>query len=691
MKRILLLITMLLWLFCSFGQSINKIEGDSIKLQKRIGGNTNVLIKGSLVIGPSGQNGWTFDSLYTLFIGNSSYHQVDIDASGDAYFGQRVDAPMLDAQHFFVLPNDTSTACTPSNGAQKFLLGAAGGHFYFYGNSGYFQRAALLMDTLTYLATPNAIHDSLANCLTGSSITGKVNYTDTPAMLSAYQAALNARLTIASAAATYQPIGSYLTASSITGKVNYTDTPAMLSAYQAALNARLTITQAASTYQPIGSYLTASSSLAWAKITSTPTTLSGYGITDAYPLSGNPSNFLTGNQSISIEVAGDVSGTSTSSPTAPYMSLTLQTVNSSPGSFGTGARTLKATVNGKGLITALTDTAISIAESQVVSLSSDLSAKVKYSDSTVKFETPTQAAATFQPIGSYLTANQTVTLSGVVTGSGSTAITTAFASIGAYKILYNNTNASAAPAANYWDTLCANGNFATYVRAAQNNGGVINGTISGGTSGRVALWSGSSTLTSKSFFTFDTTYGTLYLTANTNNHNTLVLNRSGTLPNSQYSFSSSSPLSIHNSPYITSLYAAVITNVSAGLQVVDTTGSYNTQGLVLQPFGGSVVIGDTYASSQYTSLFNVNGSMQANGNLSLKNAGNKLNIATGTNASVGTATLSSGTITVNTTAVTSSSIISLTYQNCSSCGTAYISARTASTSFTITSTNSSLG
>jgi hypothetical protein len=38
------------------------------------------------------------------------------------------------------------------------------------------------------------------------------------------------------------------------------------------------------------------------------------------------------------------------------------------------------------------------------------------------------AASTYQPIGSYLTANQTITLSGVVTGSGSTAITTAFAS-----------------------------------------------------------------------------------------------------------------------------------------------------------------------------------------------------------------------------------------------------------------------
>lgn len=32
---------------------------------------------------------------------------------------------------------------------------------------------------------------------------------------------------------------------------------------------------------------------AWSTITSTPTTLSGYGIADAYPLSGNPSGFLT--------------------------------------------------------------------------------------------------------------------------------------------------------------------------------------------------------------------------------------------------------------------------------------------------------------------------------------------------------------------------------------------------------------
>jgi hypothetical protein len=65
----------------------------------------------------------------------------------------------------------------------------------------------------------------------------------------------------------------------------------------------------------------------------------------------------------------------------------------------------------------------------------------------------------------------------------------------------------------------------------------------------------------------------------------------------------------------------------------------------------------------------------------------KINVVTGSNASAGTATLSSGTVTVSTTAVTASSIIILTLQNCSNCGTQYISAKTASTSFTISSTN----
>ena len=52
--------------------------------------------------------------------------------------------------------------------------------------------------------------------------------------------------------------------------------------------------------------------------------------------------------------------------------------------------------------------------------------------------------------------------------------------------------------------------------------------------------------------------------------------------------------------------------------------------------------------------------LEVTGSISLMAAGNKLKIATGTNASLGTATLVAGTVTVSTTAVTSSSKIFLT-------------------------------
>jgi hypothetical protein len=78
--------------------------------------------------------------------------------------------------------------------------------------------------------------------------------------------------------------------------------------------------------------------------------------------------------------------------------------------------------------------------------------------------------------------------------------------------------------------------------------------------------------------------------------------------------------------------------------------------------------------------------VQVVGDLNLTTAGNKIKIATGSNASVGTATLSGGSVTVNTTAVTASSRIFLT-------GTAqhviYVSATVAGTSFTVNSASGS--
>jgi len=51
--------------------------------------------------------------------------------------------------------------------------------------------------------------------------------------------------------------------------------------------------------------------------------------------------------------------------------------------------------------------------------------------------------------------------------------------------------------------------------------------------------------------------------------------------------------------------------------------------------------------------------LEVTGNIALLTAGNKIKIATGSNASLGTATLVGGTVTVNTTAVTASSKIFL--------------------------------
>lgn len=77
-----------------------------------------------------------------------------------------------------------------------------------------------------------------------------------------------------------------------------------------------------------------------------------------------------------------------------------------------------------------------------------------------------------------------------------------------------------------------------------------------------------------------------------------------------------------------------------------------------------------------------------NGNLGTNVAGYGVNVKEGTNARMGTATLVAGTVTVSTTAVTANSRIMLTAQNSGAApGALRISARTAGTSFAITSTS----
>ena len=76
------------------------------------------------------------------------------------------------------------------------------------------------------------------------------------------------------------------------------------------------------------------------------------------------------------------------------------------------------------------------------------------------------------------------------------------------------------------------------------------------------------------------------------------------------------------------------------------------------------------------------------GNIAISTAGKTLKVKEGTNACMGTAVLVGGTVTVSTTAVTASSRIFLTIQSSGgTVGSVYISARTAGTSFAITSTS----
>lgn len=95
-------------------------------------------------------------------------------------------------------------------------------------------------------------------------------------------------------------------------------------------------------------------------------------------------------------LVGDVTAPANSNTT------TLATVNTSPGTYGSASNVAVVTVNGKGLSTTVSNTAIQISESQVTNLVSDLAGK--------------------QPVGNYITA---LTGDGTASGPGSAALTLA--------------------------------------------------------------------------------------------------------------------------------------------------------------------------------------------------------------------------------------------------------------------------
>lgn len=110
--------------------------------------------------------------------------------------------------------------------------------------------------------------------------------------------------------------------------------------------------------------------------------------------------------------------------------------------------------------------------------------------------------------------------------------------------------------------------------------------------------------------------------------------------------------------------------------------AFYSEGTAQNHFVGRTTIG--------TTTDNTVDILQIKGDVILTDAGNKIKIGTGSNASVGTGTLSGGTATISTTAVTANSLIFIQYTGTlTNSGQLTISSKTAATSFVVTSTNAS--
>lgn len=118
-------------------------------------------------------------------------------------------------------------------------------------------------------------------------------------------------------------------------------------------------------------------------------------------------------------------------------------------------------------------------------------------------------------------------------------------------------------------------------------------------------------------------------------------------------------------------------------------GSSNIMKRVTVTQGGLVLINQTTSTGEQLQLTGTSkfvGNMGLTGNLTLTTAGNGLLIKEGTNATMGTATLVLGTVTIATTKVTANSRVFFSRKsNVSSVGVIAESARVNGTSFTLTS------
>lgn len=112
-------------------------------------------------------------------------------------------------------------------------------------------------------------------------------------------------------------------------------------------------------------------------------------------------------------------------------------------------------------------------------------------------------------------------------------------------------------------------------------------------------------------------------------------------------------------------------------------------GNILDINGTPGVLSYSVSGTSIFTIDNSNNFIISNSNLKLSTVGEGIYIKEGTNATMGVATLASGTVTVSTSKVTANSRIFLTIDGgtITNVGSTYVSSRTAGTSFVIKSTN----
>lgn len=388
--------------------------------------------------------------------------------------------------------------------------------------------------------------------------------------------------------------------------------------------------------------------------------------------------------------------------------FTLATVNSSPGLFGDTSHTVIAQVNAKGLITGLASTAIAIAESQVTNLVSDLAGKqatgnyITALTGDITASGPGSVASTLATVngnvGSFGTASSTSTFTvngkGLITAASNTAIALAASAItsGTLATARGGTNLDTSASTGLAKVASGTWSVAPLVNADVSSSAAITRSklANGGSANSVVYNNGSSVMTDTSTFFFDgTNLGIGTAAPNT------VLNTIGNI--TQDSFAAGSNMQIRRANTSLASPSGITAGNIGSIQFSGYTNAGAYSGVVAAMTAQSVdTFSPTAQGAKLSFLVTPSGTASGitgmtildSGQVSLPTVGTGLSIAEGTNAKMGTAVLVTGAKVVSTTAVTANSRIQVTSNvDGGTPGWLRVSARTAGTSFTITSSS----